>query len=445
MNETNQSSFESQLNRRSFLKTTSAAVVGSALLGSASAQSASDDTIKIALIGCGGRGSGAAAQALSTKGNVKLVAMADAFDDRLKSSLENLKKAHPDRVDVPEDRQFIGFDAYQKAIPLADLVILSTPPGFRPIHFEAAVAAGKNIFMEKPVAVDGPGIRKVLAAAEIAKQKNLKIGVGFQRHHQIQYIEAMKRLHDGAIGDIHTVRVYWNGNRPWLRPRKPGMNEMQFQMTNWYYFSWLCGDHIVEQHIHNLDVGNWIKQAHPIRAVGMGGCQTKRVADNGEIFDHHAVEYQFADGSRMFSQCRHMQGCWDAVSEHAVGTKGTADLQDGRDFIIKGDNAWQFKDGKTSHISPYQVEHDDLFAAIRNNTPYNELIIYGANSTLTAIMGRMATYSGREITWEEALNSEVNLAPSEYSWDAIPKAAVGPDGLYPMPIPGDPEWLKKVV
>ena len=441
MNESNQPAPENGVNRRGFLKTTSAVVGGSLLGGLAierAAYAAPDDTLKIALVGCGGRGSGAADQALSTSGPVKLVAMADAVPNRLKSSLENLKAQHADRVDVPEDRQFVGFDAYKKAIALADVVILATPPGFRPIHFEEAVNAGKNIFTEKPVAVDGPGIRRFLAAAKLSKEKNLKVGVGLQRHHQAGYLETMKRLHDGAIGDIVAMRCYWNGNRPWQHPRKPDQNEMQFQMDNWYYFVWLCGDHIVEQHIHNLDVINWVKQGHPIRAYGMGGAQKPRTSNDGEIFDHHAVQFEYADGSFCSSECRHIINCWDSVSEHVQGTKGKCDVSG---YKITGPNAWQHKE---KDPNPYQVEHDDLFNAIRNNLSHNEAE-YGANSTLTAIMGRMATYSGKVIEWNKALNSEVDHAPSEYSWDAKPQSEVGADGLYPMPMPGDPNWLKKII
>jgi myo-inositol 2-dehydrogenase/D-chiro-inositol 1-dehydrogenase len=344
-------------------------------------------------------------------------------------------------VDVPKDRQFVGWDAYKQAIEIADVVILATPPGIRPIHLEAAVNAGKNIFSEKPLAVDGPGIRKVLAAAAIAKEKNLKVAVGLQRHHHPKYIEAIKRIHDGAIGDVVSMRCYWNGNRPWKHPRQSGMSEMQYQMDNWYYFTWLCGDHIVEQHIHNLDVMNWIKQAHPIKAYGMGGAQKPRTSDDGEIFDHHAVEFEYADGTRMFSQCRHIQGCWDSVAEHAVGTEGSADLQDGGNFVIKGRKSWR-ENGKG--IDAWQLEHYPFFEAIRNNTPYNELE-YGAHSTLTAIMGRMATYSGKVIEWDHALNSTLSLGPDVYSWDGKPKPQVGSDGLYPMPMPGDPSWLDKIV
>src|SRR5665213_4272268 len=259
-----------EITRRNFLKTTSVLAASAAFAPGAFA--GSDDTLKIALIGCGGRGSGAAGQALSTAGPVKLVAMADAFRDRLDSSYDELKKTHADRMDVPEENKFVGFDAHKKAIALADVVILATPPGFRPPHFEEAVRQGKHIFMEKPVAVDGPGVRKVLAAAEEAKKKNLKIGVGLQRHHQAGYIETLQRLHDGAIGDIVAMRAYWNGDGVWVRPRKVleqklgrVPTEMEYQMYNWYYFVWLCGDHINEQHIHNLDVIIWVKQAHPVK------------------------------------------------------------------------------------------------------------------------------------------------------------------------------------
>ena len=324
--------------RRDFLKS-STAIVGGALVGSLSvahsAHAAGDDEIKIALIGCGGRGTGAANQALRTDGKVKLIAMADAFDDRLQQSYDQLQKQEglADRIDVPADRQFVGFDAFEKALSAdPDLVILATPPGFRPIHFEAAVKAGKHVFMEKPVATDAPGVRRVLAAAEESKKKNLAVGVGLQRHHQNVYLETIKRLQDGAIGDIVNTRVYWNGSTPWVHSREElekkygrQLSEMEYQMRNWYYFTWICGDHIVEQHIHNMDVSNWLKGGHPVKANGMGGCQVRKGKDYGETFDHHAVEFEYADGSRMFSQCRHIPGCWNSVSEHAQGSKGTAE------------------------------------------------------------------------------------------------------------------------
>ena len=425
--------------RRDFLKTSSA-VVGGTLLGGLAvergAHAAGSDELKIALIGCGGRGSGAADQALSTTGGTRLVAMADAFPDRLQDSLNNLKKQHSEKVQVSDDHRFVGFEAYKQAIAMADVVILATPPGFRPIHFEEAVKQGKHIFMEKPVGTDATGVRRVLAAAQEAKKKNLKVGVGLQRHHQQGYLETIKRLHDGAIGDINSMRCYWNGTTPWVHPRaelekRAGrkLTEMEYQMRNWYYFVWLCGDHICEQHIHNLDVINWVKQGHPVRAQGMGGVEVRKGPDYGEIFDHHAVEFEYKDGSRCFSYCRHINGCWDSVSEYAVGTKGSADISG---HNIRGENAWRFKGGGKN---PYQQEHDDLFEAIRNNTPYNEAE-NGAHSTMTSILGRMATYSGKMVEWDEAINSEVSVMPKSFAWDAEPPSKPRPDGWYDHAVPG---------
>ncbi|MGV3531000.1 MAG: Gfo/Idh/MocA family protein, partial [Chthoniobacteraceae bacterium] len=392
---------------------------------------AADDSIKVALIGCGGRGSGAAAQALSVSGGpIKLVAMADAFKDRLEGAHKQLSGRFADQVDVPEDRRFVGFDAYKQALALCDVAILSTPPGFRPIHFEEAIKQGKHVFMEKPVAVDAPGVRKVLAAAEEAKKKNLKVGVGLQRRHQPGYIETIKRIQDGAIGDIVLARAYWNDSGVWVKPRQPNQTEMEYQMRNWYYFNWLCGDHINEQHIHNLDVINWVKNAYPVRAAGMGGRQVRVGKDYGEIYDHHAVEFHYADGTILASQCRHQPGCWSSVSEFAHGTKGKSEIHRN---IITGADTWRYK--QREPVDPYQREHDDLFHAIRTNEPYNEAE-YGAKSTLTAIMGRMATYSGKEVEWDKALNSEINLMPESFAFDAKPKSLPGEDGMYPCAIPG---------
>ena len=431
-----------EFSRRDFLKSSSKATAGAALLSTMAVERfahgaiSPSDTVRIALVGCGGRGSGAANQALSTSGPTKLVAVADAFKERLDGSLKDLAKRHKDKVEVPEEHRFVGFDAYKQAIQLADVVILATPPGFRPIHFEEAIRQGKHVFMEKPVAVDATGVRQVLAAAEEAKKKNLKVGVGLQRRHQLPYLETMKRLHGGEIGDIVSMRCYWNGTTPWLRTRasleeRAGrkLTEMEYQMRNWYYFVWLCGDHIVEQHIHNLDVINWVKNGYPIRAHGMGGCEVRKGPDYGEIFDHHAVEFEYADGSRMFSQCRHINGCWNSVSEHVVGTKGKCDVSR---HTITGENAWRFRD---SARDPYQQEHDDLFSAIRDDKPYNEAE-YGAKSSMTAILGRMATYSGKVLDWEDAINSKISVMPESFAWDAETPKKPGPDGMYPRAVPG---------
>ncbi|MEM7306485.1 MAG: Gfo/Idh/MocA family oxidoreductase [Planctomycetota bacterium] len=424
--------------RRTFLKS-SAALAGTALLTDAARArdlARGDQELRLALVGCGGRGTGAASQALHTDGPVKLVAMADAFADRLEGSLKTLKKNVGDRVDVPESQRFTGFDAYRQAMDAdVDVVILATPPGFRPMHFEHAVEKGLHVFTEKPLAVDAPGVRKVLAAGKLASEKGLKVGVGLQRHHQAPYLETIKRLQDGAIGDLTLLRCYWNSGGVWVRPRQEGQTEMEYQMRNWYYFNWLCGDHIVEQHIHNLDVCNWVKNGYPVTAQGQGGRQVRTGIDHGEIFDHHMVEFTYADGTKMLSSCRHIPSAWSSVSEHAHGTKGTANIGGARIWTPEGD--WRY-DGERN--DPYQVEHDDLFHAIRNDVPYNEAE-YGALSTMTSVFGRMATYSGKELKWDDALASNRSLSPATYAWDAEPPVMPDAEGRYPIPTPGQTQVL----
>ncbi|MBI1367068.1 MAG: twin-arginine translocation signal domain-containing protein [Planctomycetes bacterium] len=431
-----------QSSRRSFIKQSTATVAGASLAASIAsrAHAASTDEIKCALIGCGGRGTGAVTQFLSTtNGPIRLYAMADAYKDRLEDSLNNIQrgaKGYPEtsKVDVPEERRFVGLDAYKKAIDCGvDMVILTTPPGFRPLQFEYAVKQGKNIFSEKPVATDAPGIRRFLAAVQEAKKKNLKVGIGLQRHHQASYIETIKRLQDGAIGDINFMRAYWDGGGVWVRPRQPGMTEMQYQVLNWYYFTWMCGDHIVEQHIHNIDVCNWLKGTHPIAAQGQGGRQVRTAKEYGQIFDHHSIEFTYADGSTMISQCRHIKDCYNSVSEHAHGSKGYCNIS-GAVIEPKEGEKWRFRG---SNPNPYQVEHDDLQNAIRNNLDYNEGE-YGAMSTMTAIYGRMASYSGKLIRWDDAFNSKLSLAPGidDYTWDTAAPVQPDADGFYPVPMPG---------
>ncbi len=436
----------SEPTRRAFLKNASAVAVTSSFIVNIShgAFAAGDDTVNIGLIGCGGRGSQAAGQALSTEGKVRLMAVADAFEGPAYGAEKKIsrfltKKDGTSTIDLPSERIFIGLDAYKNLLALEelDVVVIATPPGFRPYHFEEAVRQGKNVFMEKPVATDAGGVRKILAAAEEAKKKDLKVAVGLQRHHQPHYQEIMGRIHNGDLGDIHLCRVYWNSGGVW-EPRKTRdqvRTEMEYQIWNWYYYNWLCGDHIVEQHIHNLDVGCWAKQSYPVKANGMGGRQVRTDKRYGEIFDHHAVEYTFADGSVMLSQCRHQRGCWSPVEEHIHGSKGTAHLaHNWRKAAIDWADGkrYQFK-GNTK--TPYQIEHDDLFHAIRNGVSYNEAE-YGAKSTMTAILGRMCTYSGQELTWDQAINSKVSIMPKEFSFDAEPPTLPNENGEYPIPIPG---------
>jgi predicted dehydrogenase len=286
-----------------------------------------------------------------------------------------------------------------------DLVILATPPGFRPLHFEAAVHAGKHVFMEKPLGTDAPGIRRLLTANEEAKAKGLMVAAGLQRHHEAKYTETLARLQDGAIGDIVCTRVYWNGSGVWVYPQQAKQSELEYQIRNWYYFNWLCGDHICEQHIHNLDVSNWLMGGPPIECNGQGGRQVRTGPQYGEIYDHHFLEYTYPNGAKMFSQCRHIRGCWNNVSEHAHGTTGYADISGGKIYTRGGDLIWKSSGGGNGH----QEEQDDLFQALRRGEAYNEGD-FAARSTMTAIMGRMASYSGKTIRWEQALASDLALA-----------------------------------
>ncbi|MDB5229412.1 MAG: gfo/Idh/MocA family oxidoreductase [Chitinophagaceae bacterium] len=442
----NDSSSTNPNSRREFVKQTSilaGGLMAAPFLAGANYFSGSADTIKIALIGCGGRGTGAAMQALLSKQNVKLVAMADAFRDNLDRCYTSLtaekagEESVKNRIDVPEERKFAGFDAYMKVIPLADVVLIATPPGFRPIHFAEAIKQNKHVFMEKPVATDPAGVQKVLATAEIAKQKKLNVVVGLQRHYQNSYRELFKQK--DKIGDITSAQAWWNNDGVWVRERKYNQTEMEYQMRNWYYFVWLCGDHITEQHIHNLDVINWFKGGYPVRAQGMGGRQVRKGKNNGEIFDHHYVEFQYADGSILNSQCRHIPGTMSRVDELLVGTKGKIQCDAANIVDNKGNVLFQF-DKKTEN-NPYQTEHDELFAAIAKNEYKFADAENGARSTMTSILGRMATYSGQIIEWDKAINSGLDLQPKVYDWNAAPPVLPNEDGYYPVAIPGKTKYV----
>ncbi len=426
--------------RRKFMQT-SAAVAGGVMISPVNMAFNPhinvDNTITIALVGCGGRGSGAVNEALNTGDDVRLVAMADAFQEKLDSSYKNLLKIHGKKVDVKEDHKFVGLDGYKDAIGLADIVFLATPPGFRPIHFEEAIKQNKHVFMEKPVATDVPGVRKIIELAKKAKEKQLKVVVGHHLRFQKSSIETINQLQSGIIGDIVSMRAYFNTGGVWVRDRKPGMTEMQYQVWNWYYFNWLSGDHIVEQHVHDLDLMNWLKNSHPVKAQGMGGREVRTGNEFGEIFDHHFVEYLYPDGSILNSQCRHQKGCWNNWSDAGHGTKGTFNCVPGRQsasiYDNKGNVIWKY-DGKDD-LEPHQVEQTEFFKMLRKDEYINQAES-GAESTMTAIMGRMATYSGQEIAWEDAMKSSMNLLPKEFSWNA--EAPVKPDehGAYPIPKPG---------
>ncbi len=397
-----------------------------------SAYAAGNDLIKIGLIGCGGRGRGAVANALSNTGaaNVKLTALGDAFKNMVEGTVQLMSDSFPGKVDVPEERRFTGLDCCEKLLATdVDVVLLCEPPGFRPRHFVAAVEAGKHIFAEKPVATDAPGVRMFWEASKKAKEKGKVICVGHHLRFEPKHYESIKRIHDGEIGDLLYMRIFYNDAGVWTRPRTAGQTEMQHQVSNWYYFNWLSGDHIVEQHVHDIDVMNWIaSDGHPLEANGMGGRQVRIGPEYGEIFDHHTVEYTYPGGITGVSNCRHIPNCWNAFSEHAYGSKGHVDM-DGHGRVTlyaqgKEPISWE------RTYDGHQTEMDVMFDAIAHGKEMN-LGERGAIATMTAIMGRMASYSGRVVKWEEALNSNVDLFPKTLAWDAEPGPKPGPDGIYP--------------
>jgi predicted dehydrogenase len=422
------------LSRREFVAGSAATLGALGLVPNAHA--AGSDEIKIALVGCGGRGTGAVADALGnqTNSNLRLIALADAFVEPIERAHQDLQGQFRDKVDVPPGRRFVGLDAYEKAIAAgADIVLLCTPPGFRPAQFAAAVKAGKHVFMEKPVAVDAPGYRIVKAANEEAKAKKLFVAVGHHLRHARNHMEVVKQIHDGLIGDLLYTRAYFNTQGIWNRPRQPGMTEMQYQVHNWYHFVWLSGDHLVEQHVHGIDACNWIAGAAPVQATGMGGRQVRAEPGIGEIFDHHCVQYTYKDGSHSFSECRQQPGTWANFSHHAHGTKGTVSF-DGNDAVtiqLRGSGPKRLKPQRDGH----QTEWDDLVAAVLAGRPYNEAD-GASDSTMTAILGRMATYSGNLITWDEAVKSDLTYAPDRLAWDSVPRSKPGRDGIYPCAMPG---------
>lgn len=427
--------------RRDFVKNTaliSAGLMLPSMKIEAMANVFNEKKLKLALVGCGGRGSGAANQALQADENVELVAMADVFEDRLNSSYQSLIERYKDskKVNVKEEHKFFGFDAYKKAIDMADVVILATPPGFRPYHFAYAIENGKHVFMEKPVATDVPGVRKVLEMAQVAKEKKLNVVVGLQRRYQENYLQTLASIHNDSIGKIVSGQVYWNSGGVWVKPRTSDQSEMEYQMRNWYYFNWLCGDHILEQHIHNIDVANWFTGEYPESAQGMGGRLVRTGIDHGEIFDHHFVEFKYPGGAVISSQCRHQPNTMYKVGEQFQGTKGTVVTSDAgvaRIFDLSGKELDSFTNSEGHN--PYQEEHNRLFASIRNNEVISDAE-NGAKSTMSAILGRMATYSGKMVTWEEAMKSEMQIMPAEVSWDSQPPTLPDADGRYPIPTPG---------
>jgi predicted dehydrogenase len=416
------------LNRRDALR--AAGAVGAALaVPAVHAQSPSTDLIRVGLIGAGGRGTGALQQALSVPGsNVKVTAVADAFENRIKGALKAVEGMEG-KVDVPEDRQFKGLDGYQKVLDHCDLVILATPPGFRPIHFDAAIKAGKHVFMEKPVCVDSFGARLCLEAAKMADEKKLKVVVGLQRHYDSVYRATLEKVREGLAGDLIGGQVYWNGSGIWYRKREEGQNEMQFQVNNWYHFNWLCGDHICEQHVHNIDVANWFLDALPVSAYGVGGRQQRTPGQPSEIYDHHAVNFTYPNGVSIASQCKQFPGGDNRVNEEFQGTKGYVKIGEITDY--SGKVLWKYEGPKPN---AYQVEHDELHDAIRRDVPLNNAY-YGTTSSFSAVLGRMATYSGKVQNFEKALALPYRTMPENMTWESTPPVVPDAEGNYPLPMP----------
>jgi predicted dehydrogenase len=438
---------DSGISRRGFISSTALGLAAAAA-GSIPRVHAAEESeleVKIGLIGCGGRGTGAVLDALGAatqviypqtgyhtedvaegarieRKNIRVIALADLFEDRLQRCHQQLGRLG---INIPDESCYVGFDAYKQvlAIPEINYVILAAPPHFRPVHLMAAIQAGKHVFAEKPFAVDVPGVRMVMEAGKLAQQKSLGIAGGTQRRHMNSYRETIRRIHDGAIGEVVYAKCYWNGGQIWVIDRQEGWSDMEWQLRNWNYFTWLSGDHIVEQHVHNLDIMNWVLGAHPIRAVsGLGGRQVRTGERHGHIYDHFAVEFEYPGGISMFSQCRQINGCHNLVEEAVIGSAGRSNC---RNYIAPASGErWRFREREPS---PYQLTHQHLIESIRIGEPLNEAQA-NAEATMTGILGREAVYSGQAIEWEKAMQSEKKLGPDEY--------ALGPYPIPPVPMPG---------
>jgi myo-inositol 2-dehydrogenase / D-chiro-inositol 1-dehydrogenase len=432
---------DSNFSRRRFLETVGTVAAAGAVLSACSRTQQGEDwmdnapegrPLRAGLVGCGGRGTGAALDFINAGPGLSVVAIGDVFQDRVDSARRKI--AEEKGQQIPEDKCFVGFDNFQKVIDSdVEVIILATPPHFRPQHFAAAVDAGKHVFMEKPVAVDPVGIRSVIDSAKRAQTKNLSVVTGTQRRHQPSYRQAYERISNGAIGEIVSARVLWNQGQLWFKPKQQGWSDMEWMIRDWVNWVAMSGDHIVEQHVHNIDVAAWFLNAHPVKAVGFGG-RARRVT--GDQYDFFSIDYEMPSGVHVHSMCRQVDGCANDVSEYLVGTNGTAKLSSQDCIIYKKDGsvAWQFSTSRgedpnagQKRANPYVLEHVNLVNAIRTATPFNEAE-ETAKSTLTAIMGREAAYTGKAVTWDEIMGSEMHLGPTEYALGAAPV-----DGKVPVP------------
>ncbi len=427
--------FKHETSRREFLKTSATAATGLALgsLGiSRYAHAAGGDTIRIGMVGCGGRCTGAAVDAMDADPGVRLVAMADIFMDRVQGKRKYLKGLKPQQVAVDDDHCFDDFDGYKRVIESVDVVLIANAAKFHPLHLKAGIEAGKHVFVEKPHAIDPAGIKMVIAACELAKKKRLCVVSGLQSRFHPGYRETVKRVHDGAIGEVVSIEENFLRAPYGLYRRKLGMNEVQYQCGNQYHFSWLSGDDVPQSLVHNLDRATWVmREQAPVKAHGLGGRSSMFEEIYGNVFDHHSVIYQFANGVRMYAFCRTQVGCYNEVSSILLGSKGRCDLLNLR---ITGETNWRYSG---PHDSPYKIEHKELFAAIRSGKPINSGY-HMARSTLIGIMGQISCYTGKEVTWEQISKSDFYYPPKpeECRVDMEPPFKPGPDGSYPVYVPG---------
>ncbi|MCA9106649.1 MAG: Gfo/Idh/MocA family oxidoreductase [Pirellulaceae bacterium] len=417
----------SKPNRRSFVKgATAAAVAGAAIAPTVSAavHNSVDDTIKVALIGCGGRGTGAAVNASRADENVKITVLCDVFPDRIEHTRQVLKNQIPDQLDVADDHCFSDFDGYKQVMASdVDVVLLCTSPHFRPAHLAAAIDAGKHVFCEKPVAVDAPGVRSVMETSKKAEEKGLSLVSGLCWRYDLGVLETMKRIQDGAIGEIKSIQENYLTGTLWHRGRNENWSDMEYQMRNWLYYTWLSGDHIAEQHIHSLDKALWLNgDVPPARCFGLGGRQVRTADQWGHIYDHFAVCYEWDSGVKCFAYTRQMSGCHNDVDDYVMGTKGHATIL--KNEIVNGEGTWKYRGPSPSM---YDVEHQRLFESIRNSTPINNGT-YMSYSTMMAIIGREACYTGKSLSWDEALASDVVLGPTSYEWGDMPEPRVAMPG-----------------
>ncbi len=413
------------VSRREFVKSTAAAAAGASFMLGANrfAYAAGSDRLRVGLIGCGGRGTGAAADAVAAAEGVEIYAMGDLFEDRLEDSRRRLEENLGEAMQVTDDRTFTGFDNYKHVIDAdVDMIILATPPGFRPIHFRYAVDAGKHVFMEKPTNVDVAGYASIVESGELARQKGLSVVAGTLYRRQPSFVEAIDEIHNGAIGEIVGAQAYYLTGPIWLRDREPGMSDMEWQCRNWYYFNWLSGDHIVEQFVHNLDVLNWVFEGHPESALAMGGRLVRVDPSYGHIYDHFSVEYVYPGDVRVEAKCRQMENTTTRVTNQIIGSTGIATLDPNRSMIRSHDGEVVFRHPERGG-NGYVQEHADLIAAIRTNDPINESKQI-ADSTLTGILGRESAYTGQEVTWEEILSAQMDLVPKEFAFTELPNVSV---------------------